>query len=127
MAMDGQQDIVRVAIASDDGMTVRRAHFGAATGYEIYEIVGEGARYMERRGPVPDKEGHGPQEALAVLRHLADCKVFVGGSMGRKSREMLLQRGITALVVEAETVEEAVTQTMEVWSKGARNNGRVDP
>jgi len=111
--MNEQQDVVRIAIASDDGRTVRKAHFGAASGYEIFEIREQGPQHVERRGPVPDKEGHGPQEALAVIRHLGDCQAFVGGSMGRRSREMLLEQGITALVVGAETVEEALRAALD--------------
>ncbi len=117
--MSDQRPTVRIAIASDDGASVRKAHFGAASGYEIYELSGGGPRHVERRGPVPDKEGHGPQEALAVIRHLADCEVFVGGSMGRRSRELLLERGITALVVESGTVDEALARVFEDWKAGA--------
>jgi len=119
--MNELPDVVRVAIASDDGENVRKHHFGAATGYEIFDISEDGTRHVERRGPVPDKEGHGPQEALAVIRHLTDRRVFAGGSMGRKSREFLLERGIVALVVHAETVREVldVIMIMETWSTGA--------
>ncbi len=116
--MEGKHLTVRIAIASDDGKSLRRAHFGAAGGYEIYELSNGGPRHVERRGPVLDKEGHGPQEALAVLRHLGDCAVFVGGSMGRRSREVLLEHGIKPLVLEAATVEEALAKATEAWTNG---------
>jgi len=104
------EDGTRIAVASDDGRSVRRRHFGAAPVYVVFEVRGGVARRVEERGPVEDRPGHGHGEALAVLRHLEDCSVFIGGSMGRRSRELLDSRGIRTVLTEAETVEDAVAR-----------------
>ncbi len=105
-------DGTRIVVASDDGRTVRRKHFGSAPVYVVFEVQGGIARRVEERGPVPEKPGHGHGEALAVLAHLADCTVFVGGSMGRRSRELLDSRGIRTVVTDATTVEDAIERLM---------------
>ncbi len=110
-------EMMRIAVASDDGVTVREGHFGAALGYEIFELSGGGIRHVERRGPVEGKEGHGPQEALAVLDHLRDCRVFVGRSMGRRSRDLLLERGVLALVTSTDDVGRAASEAADTLTQ----------
>jgi len=106
------EDGTRIAVASDDGRSVRRKHFGSAPVYVIFEVRDGRVARVEERGAVGERPGHGHGEALAVLEHLRDCAVFVGGSMGRRSRELLESRGVRTVVTGAATVEAAARDAL---------------
>lgn len=111
-------DTIRIAVASDDGTTVRRQHFGSAPLYVIFELREGHPVRIEVRGAVSGKPEHGHGEAAAVLQHLQDCSIFVGGSMGRRSRAILEERGIATHVTRLELVEEAVREALTRTATG---------
>ncbi len=81
-----------IAIATDDGKTVRRGHFGDAASYMIYDEHGK--LIEERRNPYTDEalgiKAHDvPEKAKLIDQLLSDCTVLVGSAHGKKNMQRL--------------------------------------
>ena len=107
---------MRIAVATDDGATVRRGHFGDALRYAIYE---DGRLLELRENPYTDEklditEHNDPRKAALIGQLLADCQVLVGSSHGRKNAERLRARGMRFVKVPWGTpLEDAVRRALE--------------
>lgn len=109
-------DIMKIAVATDDGKMLRFGHFGDAKKYMIYSyrdgvLVFEEERenpYLEIEG---DDHNHNDEKKSRLIRNfLSDVEVFVGHSMGVRNRERLEKQGIkmVPLLKKGITVEEAL-------------------
>jgi len=82
---------VRIAVATDDGETVRCGHFGDAEYFYIYKLENGPLLLKKRKNLVKDmeEEHNSPEKARKVLKLLEDCGILVAHSMGLKGREFL--------------------------------------
>jgi len=109
-----------IAIATDDGNTVRFGHFGDAEQYLIYEIDAAGNTLLitKRGNPYiddptsPHQQHNQPEKAGKILELLHDCRVFVGHSMGNKNRQILQAHGILPLALRRRNVPVAEALTI---------------
>ncbi|OPY88432.1 MAG: FeMo cofactor biosynthesis protein NifB [Syntrophaceae bacterium PtaU1.Bin231] len=88
---------MRVAVASRDNVTVHQ-HFGRATHFQIYDLEGDGFRFVETRENTPschpntweqEENSHG-----RVVRLLADCRIVLVARIGPGARDVLLANGL---------------------------------
>ena len=114
---------MRIAIATDDGITLRFGHFGDAKFFHIYEKQGDNFKLVEvRNNPFLDEDDahvHNDQrKAQKILDFLSDCEVFVAHSMGIKSRNYLEKKGIKAITLMKKglTIKTALERTLEQLS-----------
>jgi predicted Fe-Mo cluster-binding NifX family protein len=113
---------VKIAIATDDGLTVSR-HFGRAARYAVLTVEDGAVVARELR---PKFSPHGTSEAghgvtghahetgpAADARHdqmasaIADCQAVICGGMGWGAYERMAANGIRPIVTELIDVDEA--------------------
>ncbi|MDA8078166.1 MAG: nitrogen fixation protein NifX [Nitrospiraceae bacterium] len=109
---------MKVAFATTNGVSVDE-HFGRAGAFAIYDLTGDGYRFLEMR-----KFADGPDEAIAGTRgkgrlhderveqkvdRLADCKIVYLTEIGGPSAARLVRRGMMPIRVrEVVTIEESL-------------------
>lgn len=102
----------RIMIGTVDGRRLNPSHFGMSPVYVIYELGGDGtAREVGRRpNPWADPEVHKHARTEDIVALLRDGDVFIGKSMGKKSRRRIIQEwGKEALLCpDLSTAEEAL-------------------
>jgi predicted Fe-Mo cluster-binding NifX family protein len=121
---------VKVAVASDDGLTIGQ-HFGRTSCYVVLtleggEIVSSEIRPKPGHHTFSRQERHGPQsqgrhgcDAGAQPRHeamarvVADCQAVIAGGMGWGAFQGLQACGIEAVVTDAQDLREAVLRYAE--------------
>ncbi len=92
--------IMRIAVATDDGKTVRFGHFGDAEMYFIFDYENGEFKFVEKRindytdEKLGIEEHNNPEKAKLIKNLLSDCQVFIGHSMGLQNRKLLEKRGI---------------------------------
>ncbi len=96
----------KVAVATDDGLTVRDTFAGAAY-YAVLTVRESDIIHSELREAPLDNPASDPplQRALALL---ADCQAALARRMDDATRQVLLQAGIRPVATPLELVEEAV-------------------
>ncbi len=112
---------MRIAVATDDGKTVRFGHFGDAEMYYIYDYENGEFRFVEKRindytdEKLGIEEHNNPEKARLIKELLSDCQVFVGHSMGSKNRELLQRKGIKMIPLYKKNVpiEEALKRVKD--------------
>ncbi len=91
---------MRIAVATDDGKTVRFGHFGDAEMYYIYDYKDGEFHFVEKRiNDYTDEklgidEHNNPEKAKLIKHLLSDCQVFIGHSMGMQNRKLLEKKSI---------------------------------
>ncbi len=113
-----------IAIATDDGKTVKLGHFGDARKYLLYkydEKEGKIVKIGEVENTVREEEEehqhNDPRKARKILGLLKpwSCKYFVSTAMGPRSREFLETRGIIPVFVKPyTTINDAVKYVLEL-------------
>ncbi len=96
---------IRCAVATSDGFLVDQ-HFGRAKRFEVYEALrGASPRFIETRRVQRVCSGQGHDNAVldAVAERLGDCSFVIVAKIGPGARASLIQRGIEAYEVVAET------------------------
>ncbi len=96
---------MKAALATPDGISIWKGHFGQSPSYLICEY--EGHRWMKgemRQNPIAQRGDHAHPEEIYTL--LSDCRIFAARGMGKKSRRILESKGILAVLKEVETVDE---------------------
>ncbi|MDR1495698.1 MAG: dinitrogenase iron-molybdenum cofactor biosynthesis protein [Clostridiales Family XIII bacterium] len=85
----------RIAVASEDGLTVHR-HFGRAEQFRIYDVDGGEYDYRETRAVTRacSEGGHSATAFDAVLDILNDCEAVVVAKIGPGAAEYLMLRGM---------------------------------
>jgi len=112
---------LRIAVATDDGKTMRFGHFGDALEYHIFDYEDGRLTFVETRKNLLTDEALGieehdnPMKARMMREQLSDCDVFVGHSMGLKNRRKLEEMGVKMipLVKKGLSIEEALKRALE--------------
>ncbi|MBN2007883.1 hypothetical protein JW960_00910 [candidate division KSB1 bacterium] len=100
---------MKIAVASDDKVTIRKKHFGESKYYIIYEVLNGEIYANEIRKNTNVHEGkkaHG--QAVKIVDLLHDCQLFMGGSMGVKSLKYIASKNIEVIKTTMENAEDAV-------------------
>lgn len=110
---------MKIAVASDDQITIAR-HFGRTGGFLIAELENDQiisrtyrpnnfTHHQVHHPEHGDRQEHSqPHSHDAILENLADCSYVISRGMGRRLYDDLRQAGITALIVDDETVDNAL-------------------
>ncbi len=100
---------MKIAVATDDKITIRKGHFGEGRYYLIYEIL-NGQIFSEELRPNPDvleeKHRHGNTERIMEL--LNDCQIFMAQNMGKKAIKKLAENNIEVIISSVKEAEKAV-------------------
>ena len=85
---------IRIAIPTNDGITIFRGMLGRAKKMYIYEIEnGVQVRLVEKRiNPYSETLQH--LKTLDVYELLRDCTIIISGTIGKKGIERLQERGV---------------------------------
>lgn len=88
------------------GNSVNNTHFGMSEKYRIYELENDMLNFVEER--INDKfTQHKHSEVEDIMEILSDCNVWVAKSMGKKSKEVIMELGYTPLIINADSIQEA--------------------
>ncbi len=100
---------MKIAVGSDDQKTIRKKHFGESSHYIVFEILnGEVvAREVRRNITAEEDESHHGKSG-EVMNLLADCQIFMGQSMGRKSMRNISKKGVECILSSIENADDAV-------------------
>ncbi len=112
---------MRIAVATDDGKTVRFGHFGDAEMYYIFDYEDGVFKFVEKRineytdEKLGIEEHNNPEKAKLIKNLLSDCQVFVGHSMGLQNRKLLEKRGIKMIPLykKGVSIEDALKKVMD--------------
>lgn len=94
----------KVAVATDDGLTVRET-FAGATYYAVLTVRESDIVHSELRDAPRGSQASDVENTLALL---TDCQVALARRVEDATRQMLLQAGIRPVVTPMELVEDAV-------------------
>lgn len=94
----------KVAVATDDGLTVRET-FAGATYYAVLTVRESDIVHSELREPPRGSQAGDVGDTLALL---TDCQVALACRVEDATRQMLLQAGIRPVATPMELVEDAV-------------------
>ena len=85
---------IRIAIPTNDGITIFRGMLGRAQKMYIYGIEnGAQVRLVEKRtNPYSETMQH--LKTLDVYKLLRDCTIIISGTIGKKGVERLQERGL---------------------------------
>lgn len=104
---DPSLDVIRIAVASSDGVTIDE-HFGQAAGFRIYEVHDDGTyRLLETRVDKAQDEG-GARNPAAIALFLADVDVGLASQLGPHAVEALRNKGIKGYAVKS-NIDRALT------------------
>ncbi len=129
---------MKIAFATTDGHMVDE-HFGRAGMFSIYEMTGQGSRFLETRKfadgvdqAIVNTRSKGQEHEEAVqdkVERLADCKLIYLTEIGGPSAARLVKKGIMPMKVKEKTsIEDALDQLLNIikqspppWLKKALN------
>lgn len=94
----------KVAVATDDGLTVRET-FAGATYYAVLTVRESDIVHSELRDAPRGSQASDAEDTLALL---TDCQVALARRVEDATRQMLLQAGIRPVATPMELVEDAV-------------------
>ena len=94
----------KVAVATDDGLTVRET-FAGATYYAVLTVRESDIVHSELRDAPRGSQASDVENTLALL---TDCQVALARRVEDATRQMLLQAGIRPVATPMELVEDAV-------------------
>ncbi len=99
--------MTKAAIATPDGKSLWKDHFGQAPFYQICEFDGkQWTKGEKRKNPFAATGKHArPGE---IRQALADCDIFAAREMGKKSRQVLDNSGVITFLKAVDTVEEII-------------------
>ena len=112
-----QQNSTQIAFVTDDGTTIS-SHFGRARFYEVVTFAGGVLAGRERREKAGhhssgqhDGHGHGQHEANhgMMIAPIAGCSLLVARGMGMGAHTFLSAAGITPVLTDLHTIDEALT------------------
>ena len=88
------------------GNNVNNTHFGMSEKYRIYELENGMLNFFEER--INDNfTQHKHSEVEDIMKFLSDCNVWVAKSMGKKSKEVIMNLGYTPLIISSDSIQEA--------------------
>ncbi len=116
--------MLRIAVATDDGVKVKIGHFGDAAYYHIYRIDNNNI-VLERRIKNPESEHekhvHGEEgKRRRILSILGDVNAVISTFYGPGGTEFFKKHGITPLTLKPGTsIEEALHIAIETLGKNS--------
>jgi len=105
---------IRVAVATDDGKTLKEGSFHEAKFFAIYDVLGRSPTRIEMRVNTRRGSKRGPTSVLEILR---DCEVLIAREFDIELREIVEARGIITLETGREDIESAVLEIAEKISR----------
>ncbi len=105
---------IRVAVATDDGKSLKDGSFHEAKFFVIYDVLGRSPTKVEMRVNTRRDSKRGPASVLEILR---DCEVLIAKEFDTELREIVEARGIITLETDNEDVESAVLEVAEKISR----------
>ena len=101
-----------IAVGVDTNEKIWKGHFGIAPYFYIYD---EKKNFIEKRlnpyGQLAEGKHNHHDNPKLIIDFLNDCNTFVAKRMGQESKIKLQQNfGIRPVIVETESVEEALAQ-----------------
>lgn len=105
---------IRVAVATDDGRTLKSGPFHEAKFFAIYDVLGRSPTKVEIRVNTRKGSKRGPTSVLEILR---DCEVLIAKNFDVELREIVEARGIITLETSQDDVESSVLEMAEKISK----------
>lgn len=124
--MTERREKMKIAIASDDGITVC-SHFGRAKGFVIAEIENgqlKSKDYLPNTftghamGMHHDEQTHHYGSHANIIRALSDCKAVISHGMGKRLYDDLTQAGKEVYVTDEVEVDKAI----ELYLNGRLKN-----
>jgi predicted Fe-Mo cluster-binding NifX family protein len=104
---------MKIAIGMSEKETINDDHFGQSKFFNIYEYKnGEFIKIEERENPKYGTHQHA--KVSDMLEFLDDCKVWVGGAMGKGSYNKLKEMGYVPVIVESLKLNEALEEIKRV-------------
>ena len=105
---------MKIAVATDDKISIRKGHFGEGRYYLIYEIL-NGRIFAEELRPNPDviEDKHQHANTEKVMELLNDCQIFMAQSMGRKAIRKLAENDIEVIISSVKEAEKAVQSYLD--------------
>jgi len=89
--------VIRVAVASNDGQTIQ-PHFGKADRFLIYEVDGQNVRLTDIRknnhSSIPDHHRHFSSYLAENIALVSDCGVVLAAQIGPAVQLQLTDRGV---------------------------------
>ena len=105
--------MLKIAFATDDRVRVNQ-HFGAAAGFVVYGIDGDGARLVEAM-EYPRESMDGNEDKLASrIAALAGCSAVYCLAAGGSAVRQLLASGVQPLRLEEEATIEALLEALRL-------------
>ena len=99
---------MKVAVSSDDKVTIRKGHFGEGKYFLVFTTQGTNILAEEVRENRTAETGEHEARAPQVMQLLPDVKVLIGRSMGRHSVSKIVAKGKLPLLTQIESAQEAV-------------------
>ncbi len=98
---------MKAAIATPDGKTLWKDHFGQSPFFLICKFDGnQWIKDEMRENPIAERGDHAHPEEIREL--LLDCDIFAASAMGKKSRHSLESKGVTTFLKDVATVDEMI-------------------
>jgi len=109
----------KIAFVTDDGMTIS-SHFGRALYYEVVtlgdgKVLGRERREKAGHHTFGEHQHHGASHDHkhgVMTSPITDCSVLVSRGMGTGAQQHLLSMGITPVLTDLHTIEEAAASFM---------------
>jgi len=104
---------MKIAIASDDKRTISH-HFGRALGFVVFEIEDDRVTRIGYRENIGKNSGEcGSCDHQAMINNVKDCEIVISYGMGQRIYADLVESGITPIVTEEKTIDEALNQFLK--------------
>ena len=109
---DTEEEVLRVAFATDDRRTVNQ-HFGSARSFVIYEVAGNSAR-VSGAGEFGELAQDGNEAKLKDKFSLLEgCDLVYCQAVGHSAVQQLIGRGIQPIKVRESTPIEALIEDLQ--------------
>lgn len=110
MGKEADQEEIKIAVASSDGIVVNN-HFGRAKTFYIYKVKEDDQELLEKRElePVCEMGNHDDNRLLENIQKLIDCDYLLVSRIGDGARAAALNAGIEAYEIPG-IIEKSIEQ-----------------
>jgi predicted Fe-Mo cluster-binding NifX family protein len=111
---------MKVAIASNDRISVAPGHFGDSPYYQVIEILNARIISSEwRTNPyIQTQQGNHHGQPLKIIELLKDCSIFIGQRFGRNAVQAIVEHGIACIATEIYSIDEAISSYLDGQDTG---------
>lgn len=92
-----QQKIIRIAVPTNDHISIFPAMLGLAAFFDIYEMNAEHGLILVEKRKNPSQKTMQHQKTLDVYEVIKDCSIIVAGKIGKKGIPRLEAKGMQLL------------------------------